>query len=233
MVREYAARHPKSAPVQQFLANLYLSNSQRAEARTALMAAKAANPKFMQADLALAELDAAEGHMNEAAKSLSGLLAQNPQNLSARFLLAAVEDSRGNRTAAVDDYKKILEAQPANVLALNNLAYDLAEYGSQPDEALKYAQKAEELAPDKAAIENTLGWVLYHKGLYSMALPHLEKAAEQDPTARHKCHLAMAYLKMGDQERGQKTLAAAMKLDPTIPEIKTAQQILDDMQGAR
>ncbi|HXI38634.1 MAG TPA: tetratricopeptide repeat protein [Bryobacteraceae bacterium] len=233
MVQEYARQHPKSAPVQQFLAELLMADGHRAEARTALMAAKAADPKFTRADLALAQLDIAEGHVNEAAQRLSTLLAQNPKNPPAQLMLAGIEDSRGNRTAAIGGYKKILETQPDNLLVLNNLAYDLAENKEQQDEALRYAQKAAELAPDAPAVQNTLGWVLYHKGLYSMALPHLEKAADKDPTARHKCHLAMVYLKMGDQKNGEENLAAAMKLDPNIPEIRAAQQIMDNMHADR
>ena len=233
VVREYAQQHAKSALAQQFLADVLLANGQRQQARTALLAAKAANPKFTQADLSLARLDATEGHVNEASKTLSSILTENPNNVPARLMLASIKETRGNPNAAIDDYKKILQVQPGNVLALNNLAYDLVEYGNQADEALKYAQRAAELAPEAPAVENTLGWVLYRKGMYSLAVPHLEKAADKEPSARRRCHLAMAYLKMGDQERGQKNLEAAVKLDPNIPEIKTAQQLLDDMQGAR
>jgi tetratricopeptide (TPR) repeat protein len=226
-IREYAAQHPKSAPVQMFFAELLVANGQRAEARAALLAAKNANPKFPPADLALAQLDAAEGHWSEALKTISPVVAQYPKNVPARLLLAAIQDTTGNHASAMEAYTKILEILPANVVALNNLAYDLAEYGSDLDEALKDAQKAAELAPDDAAVENTLGWVFYHKGLYSMALPHLEKAAEKEPSARHKYHLALVYLKMGDQERGEKNLAAALKLDPNLPQIRTAHQTLD------
>lgn len=60
-----------------------------------------------------------------------------------------------------------------------------------------------------------------------------EITADKEPSARRKCHVAMAYIKIGDQERGQKNLDAALKLDPSIPEIRTAQQMLDEMQGGR
>ena len=117
-------------------------------------------------------------------------------------------------------------------MALNNLAYDLAEYGNQPDEALQFAQRAAELAPEAPAIQNTLGWVLYHKGLYTVALQHLEKAAAKEPTARRECHLSMAYSQLGDQDRALKNLEAAVKLDPNVPEIQAAQRLLDAAQGA-
>jgi tetratricopeptide (TPR) repeat protein len=232
-IQEYASQHPKSAPLQQFLAQVLIANGRLAEARTALLAAKAANSKFTPADLSLAQMDVSAGRPNDAIKTLSAVLVQDPNNIAARLLLADLEDARGDRVPAMDAYKKILDLQPSNILALNNLAFDLAEYGNKPDEALGYAQKAAELAPDAAAVADTLGWVLYHKGLYSVALQHLEKAAEKEPTARHKCHLAMAYLKMGDQVRGQKNLETALKLDPNIPEIRTAQEILEAMPNGR
>ena len=233
VVQQYAALRPKSAPLQQFLAELLAAHGQRAQARAALQAAKAANPKFTPADLELAQLDIAEGKLNDAAKTLSGLLAQNAANVPARFLLAGVEEMRGDHAAAMNDYRKVIEAQPNSVAALNNLAFNLAEYANQPDEALKYAQKAAELAPEAPAVENTLGRVLYHKGLYSMALLHLEKAADKEPNALRKCHVAMAYIRIGDQERGQKNLNAALKMDPNIPEIRAVQQMLDNMHGGR
>jgi tetratricopeptide (TPR) repeat protein len=233
MAQQYATQHPKSAPVQYYVGGLLIANGQRAEGRAAMQAAKSANPKFTPADVTLAQLDASEGHVNEAAKTLSNVLAQNPQNVPGRLLLAGIEDARGNRAAAIDGYKKILETQPANVLALNNLAYDLAKSDNQLDEALKYAQKGVELAPDAPSVENTLGWVLYRKGLYSMALPHLEKAATKEPSALRKCHLAMVYIEMGDQERGQQSLLAAMKLNPNLPELKEAQMLLDKKQAQR
>jgi len=234
-VRERVAKKPDSAPLQLFLAEVLLANRQNADARAALAAAKAANPRYTPADLILARLDFAEGRADQAAQTLSGVLKQQPDNVGARMLLAAIHEAKGNGAGAIEDYKKVLETQPGNVLALNNLAFDLSKSGRQPDldEALKYAQKGAELAPDAPAVENTLGWVLYRKGLYSMAIPHLEKAASREPNARRECHLAMAYLQLGDKERGQRSLLAAMKLDPNLPEIKNAQLLLDKMQSGR
>lgn len=234
-IQEHAAQNPKSSQVQQFLAELLMASGQKAQARAALASAKAANPKLGQADLLLAQLDASEGRLGDASKTLNALIAQAPRNTTARLLLASVAETGGQRAAAIEEYKKVLDIQPNNVLALNNLAYGLAENGkpADADEALRYAQKAAELAPNAAAVENTLGWVLFRKGLYSLAVPHLERAVAAEATARRRCHLAMAYLKMGDENRGQKSLDAALKMDPNLPEAKIALKMLDDMQGAR
>ena len=94
---------------------------------------------------------------------------------------------------------------------------------------LKYAQRALELTPNDPATQDTLGWVLYHKGLYDVALRHLKPAAEQNGDVRWKYHLAMAYAKAGDSAKARSTLVAAMKVDPNVPEAKQAQDVVQGM----
>ena len=101
----------------------------------------------------------------------------------------------GNQKAALEDFRQVVAADPGNAEALNNLAYLLAEYGNQPAEALQYAQKAKELAPENAAYSDTLGWILYRKGLYTLAVAELERAAATAGNPKWKYHLAMAYAK--------------------------------------
>jgi len=82
---------------------------------------------------------------------------------------------KGNHAGALEEFRKTVETDPNNVVALNSLAYLLSDFSKKPDEALKYAQKAQELAPDVPVIEDTLGWILYTKGIYDGALKHLER----------------------------------------------------------
>jgi tetratricopeptide (TPR) repeat protein len=231
--REYAARAPKSAPMQQFLGELLRANGSPTEARKAFEAARAANPGFVAADLSLAELEMAEGRVDVARNRLSGLLSANAKNVPARVLLADLEDTDGNRAAAIAHYRKVLEQDQSNFLALNNLAYLLADYANQPDEALKYAQQAKEIAPDRSDADDTLGWIYYCKGIYLTAVKHLENATTKEPTALHKYHLAMAYLRAGDYKRGQQTLDAALKMDSKLPEAQAARKVLAEARGSR
>jgi len=110
---------------------------------------------------------------------------------------------------------------------LNNVAYLLADYKNQPDEALKYAQKAQELTPNDPDSADTLGWVLYRKGLYSLAAATFESAvAKPGAGTVARYHLAMAYAKMGTRERGRAVFETALKLDPKLPEASAARQLL-------
>jgi Tfp pilus assembly protein PilF len=125
-------------------------------------------------------------------------------------------------------YRELLNADPNHVVGLNNLAFLLAGHG-KTDEALKYAEKARELAPDNAAVEDTLGWVLYRKGLYTMALRHLESAVKREATPRRRCHLGMAYVKAGDPQRGRQLIQVAIEADPAIPEANDARTLITRM----
>jgi Flp pilus assembly protein TadD len=116
-------------------------------------------------------------------------------------------------------------ANPDEAQASNNLAYLLAEHGGNLDEALKYAQKAVELTPDSPAYADTLGWILYRKGVYASAVRYLETAAKAQKLTVAKYHLAMAYARTSDWSRGRSTLNAALRLDPSLPEAATAQQL--------
>ena len=168
-LQEHAARYPKSAPVQQYLGAVLVASGKRAEARAAFEAAKAANPNSAEADLSLAQLDLMDKKPEDARKRLSAVLGKNDASTPAHLMLAEIELQAGNSAAAIAQYRKVLEKDSRNLMALNGLAYLLADQANQPDEALKYAQQAKELAPHDPAVDDTLGWVYYRKGLYPVA----------------------------------------------------------------
>jgi tetratricopeptide (TPR) repeat protein len=187
----------------------------------------AANPKEPRAALQLAELDVAASRLDEARKTLANLLAGDAGNHAARLMMADIEERRGNSAAAIEQYRKVLDGDGKNLPALNNLAFLLAN-NAQPDEALKYAQQARELAPTDMTVADTLGWAYYRKGFYPAAVQHLEAAVAKEPSARRKYHLAMAYLKNGERGRGAAVLDQALRMDPGLSEAKMAQQILQE-----
>ena len=167
----------------------------------------------------------------DARKKLSAVLGKDDASTPAHLWLAETELQAGNSAAAIAQYRKLLEKDSRNLVALNGLGYLLADRANQPDEALKYAQQAKELAPQDPAVEDTLGWVYYCKGLYPVAAGHLEAAVAKEPNARRKYHLAMAYFKSGDRPRGTVQLNQALKMDSTLPEAATAQRMAAEMGG--
>jgi len=223
--REHALRQPASASVQQYLGQLLLADGDRAGARKAFEASKAARPDLVTADLLLAGMDASEGKRDEARKRLSTVVSSHPASIPGHLLLAQLEMTEGKTAAAIEQYRKVVALDDRNAPALNGLAYLLAE-SKQPDEALKYAQQAKEIAPDSPAVDDTLGWTYFQKGMYTLAVTHLESATAKEGTAIRKYHLAMAYQKAGDPKRARQVLEAALKLNPNLPEAEAARQLL-------
>jgi tetratricopeptide (TPR) repeat protein len=228
-VKEYAAKQPNSAPVQDYLGVLLMVQRDFRGARAALEAANKADPKYLKAERALVQLDVVEGKIDDAVKKLDKMIAADPGDALARLWMGKLNIVRGNGQSARTHLQSVVAAQPNNADALNNLAYLLAEQRSELDQALKYAQKAVELNPDNPAHNDTLGWVLYTKGLYSAAIPFLEKAATAKE-AVHNYHLAMAYAKAGQASRGKTALDAGLKLDPKLPEAQAALEIVGQSQ---
>lgn len=225
LVREHAARHPDSAPIQNYLGELLAANGKPAEARLAFTAAMAADTRYRAAPLALVRLDIAEGKPEPAARRLTALLAANPNDPELWLYMGWLENARKNYPQALADFRRVVDADPSNVVALNNLAYLLASQTEQFDEALKYAQQVKETAPDDKGVDDTIGWIMYRKGLYRAAVQYLEKAAENQPDPVIHYHLGMAYLKIGDK-RGEPTLRTALKKAPDLPEARMAEQLL-------
>jgi tetratricopeptide (TPR) repeat protein len=229
-LKEYLVQNQKSAPAQEIAGLLLSTKGDLAGARTAFEAAKAADRQVPLPDLLLAQMDLRQGKNEDARTRLRSVVSADPRNMAARMWLGYVEEIMGEHKAALDQYRRIVDAEPTNSEALNNLAYELGEYANQPDEALKYAEKAQELAPDLPDYADTLGWVLYRKGLYSNAIKYLERAAAENRNAVSKYHLAMAYAKAGDPKRGKATLDAARRVNPNLPEAKMAAELIGKTQ---
>ncbi|MDX1983186.1 MAG: tetratricopeptide repeat protein [Bryobacteraceae bacterium] len=225
-VKAYAAMNPKSALMQEYLGAMLLQNMDLEGARRALDAAKAADPKFLQTDLTLAQVEVMQGKVDDARKRLESLAASDPSNVLAPLWLGNLETMKGNYPRAIAEYRKAVSSNPNDAQAANNLAYLLIEHAKETEEALKHAQRAVELSPDDPDYCDTLGWVLYRKGLYRSAIPYLERATANSRSVVSKYHLAMAYAMAGDRKRGESTLQAALKVNSRVPEAEAAQKVL-------
>jgi tetratricopeptide (TPR) repeat protein len=206
---------PSSTGLQYLLGQWQMSMGKAAEARRAFEAAKAADPKSLQADFALAELDIREKRPDPAKQRLAAITQVDPKNVPALLTLASLEENAGNPAGAATRYRAVLEVDASNLFALNNLAYSLVL--ADPDEASKLAQRAAELAPDNATVQDTLGWAYCRKGNYNMALTSLKAAVDKEPTPRRQFHLGVCYLKSGNKELGQKLVQKALLADSTLP----------------
>ncbi len=226
-VRDQAQKHPDSPAVQSFWAEYLWNSGDAGTARNVLAKVASAHPEYERAPMLLARLDGDQGRYPEARTRLQSMIKEGRGGEEARFVLATVEHASGNWEAAIQDYKQYLSLEPDNYDALNNLAYLLCEKTNRPDEALPYAQRAMELTNGRSrtgATEDTLGWILYRKGLYPTAVQHLRAAVSIEDNAVREYHLATAEYRAGDKSRGDASLAKALKQNPDLPEAEVARR---------
>lgn len=232
-IREQAASQPKSALLQKFLGDWLVATGDHGGALQAYGAAKQLDPQLLAADMAMARLYVAD-NKNDAARQILTRVLQTNSNIGEPYLwMGVIEERAGRFDAAISNYRKVISIDVSNVMALNNLAFLLADHGPprQLDEALKLAQQVRALVPKSSNIADTMGWVYYKKGIYPSAVQQLQDAVSQDrlahaPSPLHQYHLAMAYMKAGDSKRGSDELNAALKLNPNLPEAKQAMTLL-------
>jgi tetratricopeptide (TPR) repeat protein len=103
----------------------------------------------------------------------------------------------------------------SQTIAYYEMAYNLAEMEEDLDQALDYARRSLDLAPDelKQFPLAALGWVHYKRREYDKAVDFLARSSEVRPSATTLTHLGMALLASGHEERARTVLARARGLD--------------------
>jgi tetratricopeptide (TPR) repeat protein len=124
-------------------------------------------------------------------------------------------------------YEEMLKLSPDNAIALNNLAYILAESGENLDQALKYALRAKQKYPQDNDIADTLGWIYIRKNLSDNAVQIFKELVGKNPhhpTWRY--HLAMALYQKGDRPSARRELEAALRAKPSKDEEGKIRELL-------
>ena len=130
----------------------------------------------------------------------------------------------GRFDEAGQQYATVLQADPANVIALNNQAWILREKNSA--QALEYARKAAELAPDSADVLDTLAMVEYAGRDYARAQRSIERALKKSPEHPSMLyHSAMIAAALDDKAAARATLKKLLANHTDFPEIAEAEAL--------
>lgn len=103
----------------------------------------------------------------------------------------------------------------ARTIAYYEMAYNLAELEEDLDQALAYAQRSLELAPEELQQFPlaALGWVYYKRREFEQAIEFLERSSRLGSSSTTLTHLGMALLASGSEERARDVLAEARRLE--------------------
>jgi uncharacterized protein (TIGR03790 family) len=159
----------------------------------------------------------ARGDEAGATQAFEAAVTAEPRLDGSSRTLAGLYEKEGRYDRAVEVYRKVLANNPNDVVALNNLAFLLAERLKSPTDALPLAERAYTLATGAPLITDTYGWLLHLTGKNDQALPIMQQAIAGAP--RHgevRFHYAAVLLATGDVAAAQRELAKALELDASL-----------------
>jgi len=207
---------PDSARLRLLVGVVALMDKRQDDAEAAFKKAIEIDPSDVAGYEHLARLYARTGRLNEAVKTYEDAVKIRPEDPNLHHFLGILYQYGGARDKAIASYEAAIKYGPDLAEAKNNLAYIYAEAGENLDRALDLAQEAKAALPDSHNAADTLGWVLYKRGIASAAISYLKEAeasgAEADPPtiATIRLHLAQAYEADGDTSEAADALKRSL-----------------------
>lgn len=163
------------------------------------------------------------GNQADAERDYTEAFQLEPRLSEIGIRLATLYSTRGDNAKAIETYRRVLSVAPGNVVAMNNLAYAIAEFQHDPTDALPIAERAYAGSRSSPMVADTLGWIHHLLGDDHLAAPLIEQALQVTDVADIQLHAAFVHAGLGDPARARTELDAAIKLDPTFadrPDVK-------------
>ncbi len=218
------AANPQSAHLHGLLGRLALVRGDTAEAEKRFAKALELAPDDASALAGRALLEHQNGALDGAIEGMTKAAAAAPHNGDYPYIAAAMSLEAGDRKGARTRLEQVLRDHPGHVGAANDLAFVLAEDGTDLPAAQRYAELAVRLRPSPETLD-TLGYVKLRRGAAEEAVGLFERALSRQPdyaTARY--HLALALIERGEPAAARKALEEALALP--FPEQQEARKVL-------
>jgi tetratricopeptide (TPR) repeat protein len=176
---------------------------------------------------ALAHLYLRQRKLDQARVELEEVASRARNPIPARTMIGVIYDVQNRTDDAIKVYESIVAGTSRAPVAANNLAWHYAERGVNLDQALELAQTAKAQLPDRAEVDDTLGWVYYQKNMHELAISSFESSVKRDPTkASYHLHLGLAYARAGRRDDAIRSLERALSLSPTVARADEARSVL-------
>ena len=165
----------------------------------------------------------------EAQRFATDRLRDQPNDAAFRFYLGDWALAQNDMPTAELHYRSVMALQPKHALAMNNVAWLLVKQGKSGGLAL--ATQANELAPDRAPLLDTLATALAAEGKLPQAIETQKEAllrAPKDPSL--KLNLARIYAQAGDKSNARVELEALAALGDEFRAQPEVQAMLKQMR---
>ncbi|MEE3332251.1 MAG: tetratricopeptide repeat protein [Myxococcota bacterium] len=220
-IRAAVAADPENAGLALLEGNLAYGERDFAAAEAAYQRAVELDPDNTGAYQRLAMFYRATDRLDDAISTFQASLAKNPNSARLHERLAILFEVQGQVEEAMEHYDEAIALDSSLGEAKNNLAYLLAEQGGDLDRALDLAQEAKALLPDSPNTADTLGWVLFKRGIPSAAIGYLREAvngfsADPGSLGAVSHHLALAYEANEQKDKALEALEVAIGAADTL-----------------
>ena len=210
-----------------------------AEARRGVLA----DPTSVPVQVSLAGLLQRSGDFRGAVELMEELIRAHPDNPDLYYDLGLIYGEAGHEERVLEIMHEVIERDPNHANALNYVGYSWAEKAVRLDDAERMIRRAIALRPNDGYITDSLGWVLYQRGLkllaaghtgdartaLSSALRELERSTELldrgDPVITR--HLGDAYRSMSRFPEALEAYRHALGLDPKESEAAEIQREIE------
>lgn len=154
------------------------------------------------------------GKHSDAYDLLGQALAKSPDQAELLYDHALTAEKLDRFDVLESNLRKLIQMQPKHAHAYNALGYSLADRNLRLDEAKTLIEKALELAPDDAAIVDSMGWVLYRMGDLKGAIQFLRRAFRGRQDGEIAAHLGEVLWMSGEREEASRIWDETLKNHP-------------------
>ena len=173
---------------------------------------------------------AAAGETDRAISMLQDWLSENAEDGGAWSNLGMISQQKGDEEQALEAYEKALGHIEPNAVILNNMAWLYLDRNG--DRAIELATQAYELAPTRAEIVDTYGWVLFRNGRKSEGLSALQQALVIAPrNAEIALHVAEALHGMERDTEARPILERILRDHANTEFADSARELMGRLRG--
>lgn len=195
----------------------YLQNKQgELQAARLTLAQTEANDDAQRVQLVMVEAQFLReaGQHAESYKVLQDGLKRFPEQPGLLYQAALQADKLNRHKEFEALIRKLIKIEPGNAHAYNALGYGWLARNIRIPEALALVEKAYRLAPDDAAIIDSMGWGYYRSGQLDESLEFLRRAYAANPDPEIAAHLGEVLWVKGEREAARKVWRASEQAHP-------------------
>jgi len=169
---------------------------------------------YVQISIGRARLLADEGDADAALDLIEQSLARYPDNQALQYSRGQMLERVDRVDEAISDLRTMVKQRPGDPLAMNALGYTLADHSLDLKEARSLISKSLAMTPDSAAIQDSMGWVLFKQAQYKESMRWLTRAYASEKDAEIAAHLGETLWAMGQHTQARAIWDQALAAEP-------------------